>query len=750
MSYQVLARKWRPKSFQEMVGQEHVLKALVHALENKRLHHAYLFTGTRGVGKTTIGRILAKCLNCESGIVAKPCGVCSVCREINEGRFVDLIEIDAASRTKVEDMRELLDNVQYSPTRGRFKVYLIDEVHMLSTSSFNALLKTLEEPPEHVKFLLATTDPQKLPVTILSRCLQFNLKNMAPERIVSHLGHILSQEQVPYDETALWLLARSADGSMRDALSLTDQSIAYGNGQIRELQVSEMLGTVGHKQVLALIEAIGSLDARVLLQSVKHIAEFSPDYESVLAQLISVFHRIAIEQAVPGATDNTMGDKQDIVDLARRFTAEDVQIFYQIALIGRKDLAITPDRQAGFEMVLLRMIAFRPDVQSEDDLKPMQAIDASQNKYLTQSNQVAGEAEKKAEPLQNRSAQNNAPAEQNNAPAKQNNLENRDNIATPGEQTAANATKPVAVAPSVAAETKRSVVENTAKDEITARAEANAPMVNSSTTAARPAIASAPTAHANAQEGGVSKPVAKASTDDFLSPPPDHPAFANDYPEYTDIPESDSDDYDDFASYPAPGKNEGYQKKKSDQVSDSVAPAPNKQETTSKVSVEETPNSPAELATEHSPGNDADTFTEVALDEPSGSVDAANEAAFDWVSRIDELGLTGMTLNIASNCGFFRHEQNIRLSVDEGNYRLLTDQHKTRIVEALQQRLGGLINVEFVSETPSTETPSQRRAKEKELRLQLAVKSIKEDSNVQKMVQLFDATILEKTIEPIG
>ncbi|WP_134451501.1 DNA polymerase III subunit gamma/tau, partial [Pseudomonas aeruginosa] len=272
MSYQVLARKWRPRSFREMVGQTHVLKALINALDNQRLHHAYLFTGTRGVGKTTIARILAKCLNCETGVSSTPCGECSVCREIDEGRFVDLIEVDAASRTKVEDTRELLDNVQYSPTRGRYKVYLIDEVHMLSSHSFNALLKTLEEPPPHVKFLLATTDPQKLPVTILSRCLQFSLKNMPPERVVEHLTHVLGAENVPFEDDALWLLGRAADGSMRDAMSLTDQAIAFGEGKVLAADVRAMLGTLDHGQVYGVLQALLEGDARALLEAVRHLA----------------------------------------------------------------------------------------------------------------------------------------------------------------------------------------------------------------------------------------------------------------------------------------------------------------------------------------------------------------------------------------------------------------------------------------------------------------------------------------------
>lgn len=360
MSYQVLARKWRPRTFEDMVGQEHVLQALIHALENQRLHHAYLFTGTRGVGKTTIGRLLARCLNCETGVTPHPCGECTSCREIQEGRFVDLIEIDAASRTGVDDMRELTDNVQYTPTRGRYKVYLIDEVHMLTNQSFNAFLKTLEEPPEHVKFLLATTDPQKLPVTVLSRCLQFNLKRMTPEHIAGHLKHVLTEEGVPFEEPALWLLARAADGSMRDALSLTDQAIAFGNQKLAASDVSNMLGTIDQRDIERIVNALVERDGPGLLSEIARISEFAPDYSVILADLLSLFHRVTMEQVVPGSADNALGDANQVQALARKLSAEDAQLFYQAALMGRKDLGITPDARMGFEMTLLRMLAFRP------------------------------------------------------------------------------------------------------------------------------------------------------------------------------------------------------------------------------------------------------------------------------------------------------------------------------------------------------------------------------------------------------
>ena len=360
MSHQVLARKWRPGTFSEMVGQQHVLQALVNALESGRLHHAYLFTGTRGVGKTTVARILAKCLNCDTGITATPCGECGACAEIAEGRSVDLIEVDAASKTKVEDTRELLENVQYTPTRSRYKIYLIDEVHMLSNHSFNALLKTLEEPPPHALFLLATTDPQKLPATVLSRCLQFNLKNMQPEQIVAHLEQVLTAESVPSDPEALALIARAAEGSMRDALSLADQAIAYGEGKLTGAQVAEMLGTVDRGKVLDLIAALLDDNAAEVLSLVAHIAEHAPDYVSTLDELSNALHHMTIAQTVPDAMDTSWPDQARIVELAARATLDDTQLFWQMAVSGRREVHLASSARAGLEMILLRMIAFRP------------------------------------------------------------------------------------------------------------------------------------------------------------------------------------------------------------------------------------------------------------------------------------------------------------------------------------------------------------------------------------------------------
>ncbi|EAU5090999.1 DNA polymerase III subunit gamma/tau [Salmonella enterica] len=375
MSYQVLARKWRPQTFADVVGQEHVLTALANGLSLGRIHHAYLFSGTRGVGKTSIARLLAKGLNCETGITATPCGVCDNCREIEQGRFVDLIEIDAASRTKVEDTRDLLDNVHYAPARGRFKVYLIDEVHMLSRHSFNALLKTLEEPPAHVKFLLATTDPQKLPVTILSRCLQFHLKALDVEQIRHQLEHILNEEHIAHEPRALQLLSRAADGSLRDALSLTDQAIASGDGQVSTQAVSAMLGTLDDDQALSLVEAVVDANGERVMSLINEAAARGIEWEALLVEMLSLLHRIAMVQLSPAALGSDMAAiEQRMRELARTVPPGDLQLYYQTLLIGRKELPWAPDRRMGVEMTLLRALAFHPRMPLPEPETPRQSF----------------------------------------------------------------------------------------------------------------------------------------------------------------------------------------------------------------------------------------------------------------------------------------------------------------------------------------------------------------------------------------
>ncbi|WP_241720235.1 DNA polymerase III subunit gamma/tau, partial [Cronobacter sakazakii] len=407
MSYQVLARKWRPQTFADVVGQEHVLTALANGLSLGRIHHAYLFSGTRGVGKTSIARLLAKGLNCETGITATPCGVCDNCREIEQGRFVDLIEIDAASRTKVEDTRDLLDNVQYAPARGRFKVYLIDEVHMLSRHSFNALLKTLEEPPAHVKFLLATTDPQKLPVTILSRCLQFHLRALDPDQIRQQLEHVLTQEGIAHEPRALQLLARAADGSLRDALSLTDQAIASGDGQVTAQAVGAMLGTLDDDQALSLIEALVAADGERVMQQINDAAARGVEWEALLVEMLGLLHRVAMVQLSPSALGADMAPLEPrLRELARVVPPGDIQLYYQTLLIGRKELPWAPERRMGVEMTMLRALAFHPRAplpEPERDVQPAPvlpvvnapeapAMPASQPAYQPQAQQPVSPA----------------------------------------------------------------------------------------------------------------------------------------------------------------------------------------------------------------------------------------------------------------------------------------------------------------------------------------------------------------------
>jgi DNA polymerase III subunit gamma/tau len=379
MSYQVLARKWRPKDFASLVGQEHVVRALRHALETKRLHHAYLFTGTRGVGKTTLARILAKCLNCETGVTPEPCGKCSACIEIDAGRFVDLLEVDAATNTRVDEMRQLLETAQYAPSKGRYKVYVIDEVHQLSGHAFNAMLKTLEEPPEHMKFVLATTDPQKIPVTVLSRCLQFNLKQMPPGAIATHLERILREENVPTEREALALIARAASGSMRDALSLLDQAIAHGGGRVTLANVSDMLGAIDRGHLLSLIDAVVAGDAQAAVKIADEMQARSLSFDTALSELAALFLKLALAQSVPSALEDEP-ERTRLADLASRIDPELLQLYYQIALQARADLPLAPDEHGGFIMALLRMLAFRPEGVPERGERPAPPRSAAPSK----------------------------------------------------------------------------------------------------------------------------------------------------------------------------------------------------------------------------------------------------------------------------------------------------------------------------------------------------------------------------------
>ena len=701
MSYQVLARKWRPRSFREMVGQTHVLKALINALDSQRLHHAYLFTGTRGVGKTTIARIIAKCLNCETGITSTPCGTCSVCQEIDEGRFVDLIEIDAASRTKVEDTRELLDNVQYAPSRGRFKVYLIDEVHMLSSHSFNALLKTLEEPPPYVKFILATTDPQKLPATILSRCLQFSLKNMTPERVVEHLTHVLGVENVPFEDDALWLLGRAADGSMRDAMSLTDQAIAFGEGKVMAADVRAMLGTLDHGQVFDVLTALLEGDARGVLEAVRHLAEQGPDWNGVLSEILNVLHRVAIAQAMPEGVDNGHGDRDRVLALAQALPAEDVQFYYQMGLIGRRDLPLAPEPRGGFEMVLLRMLAFRPADMVDAPKQPLKPAGISQ--------------------------------------------------ATADSLAAVAGAAPVASVTPIASVTPAAVAEP-----VTAKAVQAEPVEeidlpwNEPKTSAAPAPAQVQTE----PEPEVAPPAAPVvplvpepvldtvAEQPDLTPMP-APAPASPVP---DAPETQT---------PAPAAEQQVTPAMLESVPDASRlsgpvhgddePPPDDDYVEPDVDID-----PASYSYLDELAHDSVSDEEPVEPEPMPAAMPATGLAAEWLEMFPKLPISGMTGSIAANCTLIEADgDSWLLHLDPAHSALFNSTQQRRLNDALNQLQGRTINLRIELIKPEQETPAQAAARFRAERQRQAEASIHADPFIQQMLQQFGAVIREDTIKPV-
>ncbi|MGE6385427.1 DNA polymerase III subunit gamma/tau [Pseudomonas sp. NPDC078416] len=707
MSYQVLARKWRPRSFREMVGQTHVLKALINALDSQRLHHAYLFTGTRGVGKTTIARIIAKCLNCETGITSTPCGECSVCREIDEGRFVDLIEIDAASRTKVEDTRELLDNVQYAPSRGRFKVYLIDEVHMLSSHSFNALLKTLEEPPPYVKFILATTDPQKLPATILSRCLQFSLKNMTPERVVEHLTHVLGVENVPFEDDALWLLGRAADGSMRDAMSLTDQAIAFGEGKVLAADVRAMLGTLDHGQVFDVLAALIEGDARSLLEAVRHLAEQGPDWSGVLSEILNVLHRIAIAQALPEGVDNGHGDRDRVLALAQSLPAEDVQFYYQMGLIGRRDLPLAPDPRGGFEMVLLRMLAFRPADADNAPTQPLKPVGINPATVDSQT-AVASSASAASRPQ-------TAPAPVIDTPA------------------------PVAVPEPAAAK---------AEEEIDLPW--NAPKVVAPATPAEPETESEPEPEdkpspESAPVDEIPEPVLDTVAEQPDLTPMPAPAPASPVPDAPEVASSEQlqaaadavtpqmiEHVPDATPYvPAPMERDD-------------EPPPDDDYIEPDIDID-----PASFAYLDDLAHEAVEAVEKEPELLPASKPATGLAA-DWLELFPKLPISGMTGSIAANCTLISVEgDNWLLHLDPAHSALFNSTQQRRLNDALNQYHERTLNLSIELIKPEQETPAQAAARRRADRQKQAEAAIHGDPFIQQMMQQFGASIREDTITPV-
>ncbi|PMY70861.1 MULTISPECIES: DNA polymerase III subunit gamma/tau [Pseudomonas] len=699
MSYQVLARKWRPRSFREMVGQTHVLKALINALDSQRLHHAYLFTGTRGVGKTTIARIIAKCLNCETGITSTPCGTCSVCREIDEGRFVDLIEIDAASRTKVEDTRELLDNVQYAPSRGRFKVYLIDEVHMLSSHSFNALLKTLEEPPPYVKFILATTDPQKLPATILSRCLQFSLKNMTPERVVEHLTHVLGVENVPFEDDALWLLGRAADGSMRDAMSLTDQAIAFGEGKVMAADVRAMLGTLDHGQVYDVLHALIDGDAKALLEAVRHLAEQGPDWNGVLSEILNVLHRVAIAQALPDGVDNGHGDRDRVLALAQALPAEDVQFYYQMGLIGRRDLPLAPDPRGGFEMVLLRMLAFRPADSADAPRQPLKPVGISQA-TVDSAQSVAGAAV--AAPVVAAAAPVVAPVVEATPVA----VPAAAPVATPAPVSAA----PVAPAPQPVVETPPEAAPVVAEEVV------DLPWND-------------PVEPVVAQQPAVEPVLETAAEQPELTPMP------------TPAPDSVVPDAPEWVSAPVPEPSVA--------EVDAATPGidlddePPLDEDYIEPDMDSAYSYLDELASEHA----ADPEPEP---EPLPAAQPATGLALEWLELFPKLPISGMTASIAANCTLIAAEgDNWLLHLDPAHSALFNATQQRRLNDALNQYHQRTLTVSIELIKPEQETPAQAASRRRANRQREAEESIHGDPFIQQMVREFGAVVRHDTIEPV-
>lgn len=670
-----------------MVGQTHVLKALINALDSQRLHHAYLFTGTRGVGKTTIARIIAKCLNCETGITSSPCGECSVCREIDEGRFVDLIEIDAASRTKVEDTRELLDNVQYAPSRGRFKVYLIDEVHMLSSHSFNALLKTLEEPPPYVKFILATTDPQKLPATILSRCLQFSLKNMTPERVVEHLTHVLTAENVPFEDDALWLLGRAADGSMRDAMSLTDQAIAFGEGKVLATDVRAMLGTLDHGQVYDVLHALIEGDAKALLEAVRHLAEQGPDWNGVLSEILNVLHRVAIAQALPEGVDNGHGDRDRVLALAQALPAEDVQFYYQMGLIGRRDLPLAPDPRGGFEMVLLRMLAFRPADTADAPRQPLKPVGISQA-TVDSANSVAA-APKPAPVVAAAVAPTPAPA-------------------------------PVA-APVAEPEPVAAVVEAQPEPEpVAVEAVVDLPWNDPVEAEAEPAPVQQPAVEPVLETAGEQPelpPMPLPTPDSVVPDAPEWAAAPIPEPSVAEVdaatPGMDMDD--------EPPLDEDYIEPDMDSAYSYLD----------------------ELASEHA----ADPEPEP---EPEPAAAPATGLALQWLELFPKLPISGMTGSIAANCTLIAVDgDHWLMHLDPAHSALFNATQQRRLNDALNQFHGRTLTLTIELIKPEQETPAQAASRRRANRQREAEESIHGDPFIQQMVQQFGAVVRSDTIEPV-
>ena len=698
MSYQVLARKWRPRFFREMVGQEHVLQALINALDHNRLHHAYLFTGTRGVGKTTIARILAKCLNCETGVSSEPCGTCSSCQEINDGCFIDLIEVDAASNTGVDDVRQIIDNAQYRPTKGRYKVYLIDEVHMLSKNAFNALLKTLEEPPEHVKFLLATTDPQKLPATILSRCLQFYLKNMAPERIVGHLSNVLQQEMVEFEEPALWALARSAEGSMRDALSLTDQAIAFGSGKVFEAEVRVMLGSIDQQTVYHLAEALLAHDAQKLLTAIEEFSEQAPDYPGVLDELLLLLHRMTIAQMVPAAIDNSLGDQDRVLALAQSVTTEELQLFYQMGVMGKRDLSLAPDLRTGLEMTVLRMLAFRPEGLAEPPSKVLpttSAVPVAQQPPIQQSEAQQSVTQQS---ITQQSMSQTAVAPEQSAPQQ----EAEESLKKPEQVVEAAAAKPVV-----------SVVTDPV---------AAVPVVSS-----QPEIEQEPEPEPEQKTGLEKEPSIEQKPEPELEPEVGEAASVE--VQFT---------LENNSIQSAPVERAQVEQNDTELFSEEVATLAAKIESKVDLVVEVLPETPLVEVIEEK--NEAPTTLDIHLFKENAQ----------WVEHFQNLPFSGLLKAVASACVLMSVEgSRWQFSLDKERAQLYNEQHNQQIADVLSDYFSETIEVIIQRQTSDLQTPADYLKEKKQIAYDAALNELQNDSGLQGLIEQYSAVIDMNSVEAI-
>ncbi|WP_024850652.1 DNA polymerase III subunit gamma/tau [Hydrogenovibrio kuenenii] len=746
MSYTVLARKWRPKNFSELVGQQHVMQALSNALDQQRLHHAYLFTGTRGVGKTTIARIFAKALNCEQGITSKPCGQCATCRSIDEGRFVDLIEVDAASRTKVEDTRELLENVQYAPVQGRFKVYLIDEVHMLSKSSFNALLKTLEEPPEHVKFLLATTDPHKLPITVLSRCLQFNLMRLTPTQIQNHLAYILQQEQVSFEDAALSMIAKSADGSARDSLSILDQAIAYGGGQVMFEPVQAMLGLVDQQFVVKILTALLNQAPQEIKAVMQELSQMGVDYEALNHQLIEAFHQLSLLQVLGALNDLAVVDESFLQQVAQTLFPEKVQVLYQIALLAQQDMRLAPDVRIGFEMALLRMLAFEPaqgggsgsNVASSGIQNGANSVVAPQSVQAAPKMQPTSMPESNAQAPQQPIASENAANIQSQVPAS-------DSV----EQTIQTTPSPVVASQEISPEpslqkdkdaqhlmslkekisqslgklqAKNSVKSDVQKEVSSSTAlESNVPIFEDSQSSEQQ-VAEEPVIENTPLETASSEQAELTQSDSFLESIPVE-AYEN------DISSMAVEEQGDVSDSHAGAFNDGQMASAAEAMSHNTV-------------AEQSISNVVEDREEQSTLQPQPEEPVIELPENAESIE-------NWVRLIQSLNIDGWAAELVNQSMLVSYDQQkLVLSIDPEQASAKSDLALSKLTEVVQQRLG--CELVYVETQGEHYTPAKYWQHQKQLQQQDAVQSIYQDPSIQGFVDILNMRVIDSSIQSLG